>query len=405
MPLPDNVGYSLVKGRLIRSVVDGSDSDKYPDSVPVAGAKVVFTPSVYKVVNSSAPEPVIIIMDPIIASTDYDGYLVSPDGEKILYLVASDDPDLNPTNFTYKVTITAKGLTAQTWNMTAPEGALQDLATLVPVPPKPGEDIAEWQSAVDAVWQAQDDAVALIEQTSQVGANTFRNKGNASSLDLSEEAHNAIVHATLTAAAVPVTLPSSPMVGHTITLILTQDSDGSRGVVINGAKTSMGQPITPSAVAGSTTEIQCFFNGQTWTARLAGSKDAVPSGWSGGNSSTDNIPSSPGLMSFLDGGTANTLDLSSEKRSLCVDWKPGGSDVSVVLPEVPVVGQVVVLSIKSIANASLTIPGARTALGLPIGLTGPVNSVDEVQCFWDGSSWKARLTGKADVVPNGWEVL
>ena len=408
---PNNLKYGKVVGRLVRAIGDTNvDADILPDIVPIVNARVIFTASITHAKNRSSTPPVTIFFDPIEVSTDNEGYLVNTDGTREVMLIASDDPNLDPTNFTYHVKVLGDGIAPLSWSMLIYENGLDnsganDLSIAVPVPDQPGEEVEHWQDAVKAIWTARDSSLSKIEQTSQVGANTFRNKGNASSLDLSEEAHNAIVHATLTAAAVPVTLPSSPMVGHTITLILTQDSDGSRGVVINGAKTSMGQPITPSAVAGSTTEIQCFFNGQTWTARLAGSKDAVPSGWSGGNSSTDNIPSSPGLMSFLDGGTANTLDLSSEKRSLCVDWKPGGSNVSVVLPEVPVVGQVIVLTIKSATNASLTIPGARTALGLPIGLTGPVNSVDEVQCFWDGSSWKARLTGKADVVPNGWEVL
>ena len=173
MSLPANVGFGRVTGRLIRAILDGGDADTDPDGVPIEGAKITFTASVNRVVNRTATPPVSIFIDPVTVVTNGDGILVSPDGTEGVTLVASDDADLDPSGWTYKVTMTAPSISALSWSITVPEGSVQDLATAIPVPANPGTAVVEWQGAVDAVQAAWDGAVAAeTEATKQAGIAT-----------------------------------------------------------------------------------------------------------------------------------------------------------------------------------------------------------------------------------------
>ena len=174
MGLPANVGFGRVTGRLIRAILDGPiDPDTEPDGVPIEGAKVTFTASVNRVVNRTATPPVSIFIDPVTVVTNSDGILVSPDGTEGVTLVASDDADLDPSGWTYKVTMTAPSISALSWSITVPEGSVQDLATAIPVPANPGTAVVEWQRLRDEVLGYRDDAVAAeTEATKQAGIAT-----------------------------------------------------------------------------------------------------------------------------------------------------------------------------------------------------------------------------------------
>ena len=173
MGLPANVGFGRVTGRLIRAILDGpSDADTDPDGVPIEGAKVTFTASVKRVVNRTATPPVSIFIDPVTVVTNGDGILVSPDGTDGVTLVASDDADLDPTGWTYKVTMTAPSISTLSWSITVPEGSVQDLATAIPVPANPGTAVVEWQRLRDEVLgyrdDAREDAESAAESAQQV---------------------------------------------------------------------------------------------------------------------------------------------------------------------------------------------------------------------------------------------
>ena len=174
MSLPANVGFGRVTGRLIRAILDSPiDPDTEPDGVPIEGAKVTFTASVNRVVNRTATPPVSIFIDPVTVVTNSDGILVSPDGTEGVTLVASDDADLDPSGWTYKVTITAPSISAAlSWSITVPEGSVQDLATAIPVPANPGTAVVEWQRLRDEVLgyrdDAREDAESAAESAQQV---------------------------------------------------------------------------------------------------------------------------------------------------------------------------------------------------------------------------------------------
>ena len=173
MSLPANVGFGRVTGRLIRAILDSpSDADTDPDGVPIEGAKVIFTASVNRVVKKTATPPVSIFIDPVTVVTNSDGILVSPDGTEGVTLVASDAADLDPSGWTYKVTMTAPSISALSWSITVPEGSVQDLATAIPVPSNPGTAVVEWKRLRDEVLgyrdDAREDAESAAESAQQV---------------------------------------------------------------------------------------------------------------------------------------------------------------------------------------------------------------------------------------------
>lgn len=101
--LPNNVNYGTVVGRFLIAKADGSDIDLFPDGAAAKGS-VFFTPSVRQLLNLGAsPQPVTIIPATYEAVLDAEGYLIGDDGSRAVRLIATDDPDLNPTGWTWTV--------------------------------------------------------------------------------------------------------------------------------------------------------------------------------------------------------------------------------------------------------------------------------------------------------------
>ena len=114
MALPDNVGSGTVTGRLIDSLGN-----------PIEG-KVTFTPSPAYLLNASAePSPVTIIPKPVTVTL--------ADGAFTTTLTATDDPDNNPTSWTYKVAFNLTGAKRASFDIQVPEGETVDLTTVAPV--------------------------------------------------------------------------------------------------------------------------------------------------------------------------------------------------------------------------------------------------------------------------------
>lgn len=163
MALPAGVSTCRVDLRLIEARVDGSDVDRDPDGIPIEGARVEFrttlNPAVARV--PSATPPTVISLAPVVAFTNADGRLISPDGEVGVYLIASADEDLDPHGWPWRVTITKpeQGVSITTTFITTPGGEI-DLGSVVPVPPNPGTALLQWETAVTAAQEARDEAVA-----------------------------------------------------------------------------------------------------------------------------------------------------------------------------------------------------------------------------------------------------
>ena len=134
-------------------------------------------------------------------------------------------------------------------------------------------------SAASSSTSAQASALAA-EQAKEQGSQLLVQKGNVSgTLDLSTVTTNQIVHLTRVGNIV-VNLPTSPIVGQTITLVMKKDATGTAyAFTLNNVITAYGVSITPSPAANALDEIMCFYDGVRWKARVSGLSDAIPTAW------------------------------------------------------------------------------------------------------------------------------
>jgi hypothetical protein len=145
MPLPSNVSYGTVNGRFILAYGDTIDSGPEPDAVPAQGS-VFFTASPILLKNASAsPDPVTILPAAVEVALDSDGYLRSFAGAEGLgvRLVATDDPDNNPVNWTWRVDFrltdeTGTPVSLPSFSFSLPSNTEVDLTELSPVPSADG---------------------------------------------------------------------------------------------------------------------------------------------------------------------------------------------------------------------------------------------------------------------------
>ena len=133
--------------------------------------------------------------------------------------------------------------------------------------------------AASSSTSAQASALAA-EQAKEQGSQLLVQKGNVSgTLDLSTVTTNQIVHLTRVGNIV-VNLPTSPIVGQTITLVMKKDATGTAyAFTLNNVITAYGVSITPSPAANALDEIMCFYDGVRWKARVSGLSDAIPTAW------------------------------------------------------------------------------------------------------------------------------
>jgi hypothetical protein len=139
MALPTNVGYGTVTGRFMLAYADGGDADVFPDGVSAKGT-VYFTPSpVYLRNSSAAPAPVTILPSTVECVLDADGYILGTDGTAGVRLVATDDADNNPVNWTWSVEFRLTDQddvpirTIPKFSFELPQGTSVDLTDVTPV--------------------------------------------------------------------------------------------------------------------------------------------------------------------------------------------------------------------------------------------------------------------------------
>jgi hypothetical protein len=128
--LPGEVSYGRVTGRFLLAVADGVDVDQHPDGVPAEGT-VTFTASVPYVRFPGSPA--VVLPSALVCALDEDGYLLDGQGEQGVYLVATNDPDGNPVDWTYTVSLNFSGILVPPFSIQVPAGAEIDLAQVIPV--------------------------------------------------------------------------------------------------------------------------------------------------------------------------------------------------------------------------------------------------------------------------------
>lgn len=141
MALPTNVGFGTVTGRFIDS-----------NGTSIEGS-VTFTPSPKRLINASAePTPVTILPKPVTVTLDGGAFTQA--------LVATDDGDNNPHNWTYHVAFKFTGASADSFSIEVPEGATVDLTTVAPVSSSNGATIIRGPGVPD--WENAEDGQVVV---------------------------------------------------------------------------------------------------------------------------------------------------------------------------------------------------------------------------------------------------
>lgn len=141
MSLPANVSYGTVKGRFILAYGDTVDVNLNPDATPAAGS-IFFTASPILLKNVTAsPDPVTILPAIVEVQLDADGYLRTHTGTDGLgvRLIATDDPDNNPEDWTWRVDFrltdqSGTPVSLPSFSFSLPSNSVLDLTELTPVP-------------------------------------------------------------------------------------------------------------------------------------------------------------------------------------------------------------------------------------------------------------------------------
>lgn len=137
--LPSNLGYGTVNGRFLLGYADSADGDLYPDGVAAQGS-IFFTPSPANIIDSGAsPAPVFVLPATVEATLDSEGYLCGYGTTRGIRLVATDDTDAQPVNWTWKATFRLTDASGTTVPMTEfsfalPQGTTIDLTSVAPIP-------------------------------------------------------------------------------------------------------------------------------------------------------------------------------------------------------------------------------------------------------------------------------
>lgn len=143
MALPTNVNYGTVVGQFLLAYADSNDVDLFPDGVPAKGS-IFFRPSPIKLLDGlSSPNPVTILPAVVETTLDSEGYLCGYGTTRGVRLVATDDPDLNPQDWTWTVEfrLTSQDdtpISLPSFSIELPAGTTVDLTTVSPVPDENG---------------------------------------------------------------------------------------------------------------------------------------------------------------------------------------------------------------------------------------------------------------------------
>lgn len=138
--IPSNLSYGTVTGRFLLAYADSNDVGSSPDAVPAQGT-VYFTPSPNYIKDVTAsPAPVTILPSSIECQLDSEGYVIGYTGDRGVRLLATDDPEGNPVDWTWSVNFRltdATGTAVRTipdFSFELPAGTTVDLTSASPVP-------------------------------------------------------------------------------------------------------------------------------------------------------------------------------------------------------------------------------------------------------------------------------
>lgn len=139
--IPANIKYGTVTGRFLLTYTDGDDYNTELDWTPAKGS-VLFTPSAPYLMDLD--ENITFIPSIVEGVLDSEGYIISPDGLPGIKLLATDNEDVTPQEWTWRADFRltdqlgnpTRGITA--FSFAVPKESTQDLSVLSPVPDSNG---------------------------------------------------------------------------------------------------------------------------------------------------------------------------------------------------------------------------------------------------------------------------
>lgn len=163
--------FGKVIGKFVTPVVDSMDPDTYPDLVPLVGTITFLSVADRLIDPSASPDPVVMASTPIVAVLDANGYLSTPGPSntiqyKGMWLVASDDPELNPTNnqyvVTYSLSLEGKVVQLPSHRLFIAGGSTIDLGAVIPPAAVEPIGIAQAEAAAASAAASAAEAVAQL---------------------------------------------------------------------------------------------------------------------------------------------------------------------------------------------------------------------------------------------------
>ena len=141
--IPSNLSYGSVTGRFIVAYADSNDSGSEPNAIPAAGS-VFFTASPIFIKDVTASPSAVTVLPAVVEATlDADGYIQAYAGTPGVILVATDDPQGNPVDWTWRVDFRLSDqagtpVAIPSFSFSLPSGGTVDLTSLAPVPSADG---------------------------------------------------------------------------------------------------------------------------------------------------------------------------------------------------------------------------------------------------------------------------
>jgi len=137
--IPSNLSYGTVGGRFIVAYQDSADSGSEPDAIAASGS-IFFTPSITILKDVTAsPDPVSVLPVTVEATLDSEGYLCGYGTTRGINLIATDDPQGNPVNWTWRAEFrltdqSGESFAIEPFSFSLPSGGSVNLTTAAPVP-------------------------------------------------------------------------------------------------------------------------------------------------------------------------------------------------------------------------------------------------------------------------------
>lgn len=250
MALPNGIGYCTITGHFIRTLLDGPDPDRDPDTLPIPGLQISIKADVSKPALRHAPSKTTILMDTIDVTTNANGDLIGKDLIENIKIIAGDNPALGI--FTYTATIQGPTYPRQTLTFDAPTGGTRDLSDLIEVPPAPGATLNAWLEAKNTTLAARDEVLAALEN------------GGGGSLD--ETAVRGVITNTVKGASLISVTPG----GNNTLMVGTTATQNAPDASLRTRSTHTGTQSADTIVDGSTNK--------AYTATEASKLAALPAG-------------------------------------------------------------------------------------------------------------------------------